>query len=336
MSQQELEEIGAQVVLGNAYHLYLRPGAELVHRLGGLHSFMGWKHPILTDSGGYQVFSMADLSTVAEEGVRFQSHIDGSFHLFTPEKVMEIQHALGADIIMAFDECVPYPCTYEYARTSNDLTMRWAERCRKHHECLEDRRESGTHQALLGIVQGSIYPDLRASSTNTLVGMGFPGYAIGGLSVGEPKGDMRDVLDVVLPRLPQDKPRYLMGVGYPEDLLMAAAKGVDMFDCVIPTRNARNGTVFTHRGKLLVKNAEYTEDAAPIDPECDCMTCRNYSRAYVRHLFQAREVLALRLATLHSVYFFLELMRQMREAIVAHRLEDWTAETLRKSRQEPE
>ena len=328
LSQQELEDIGAQIILGNAYHLYLRPGPELIHRLGGLHAFMRWKRPILTDSGGYQVFSMADLNRITEEGVTFQSHIDGSHHLFTPEKVMEIQHALGADLIMAFDECTPYPCTYEYARTSNELTLRWAERSKRHHDRLEERRNSGRPQVLLGIVQGSVYPDLRAISADALVAMDFPGYAIGGLSVGEPKADMQDMLEVTLPRLPEDKPRYLMGVGYPEDLIMAVRQGVDMFDCVIPTRNARNGTVFTRRGKVVVKNAEYSEDLAPLDSECDCMTCRNYSRAYIRHLFQVGEILALRLATLHSLYFFLGLMRQMRQAIVADRFEDWAQETL--------
>jgi len=323
LSQQELEAAGVRVILGNAYHLYLRPGVEPIRKAGGLRRFIGWDHALLTDSGGYQVFSLADLNRITEEGVAFQSHLDGAHHLFTPEKVMEIEHALGADMIMVFDECAPYPCTHEYARQSHERTLRWAERCLKHHEALSDREEN-REQALFGIVQGSTYPDLRKQSAKALSAMEFPGYAVGGLSVGEPKPVMLDMLHVVLPHLPAEKPRYLMGVGHPEDLVEGVARGIDMFDCVVPTRYGRNGTVFTGTGKLVVKNAPYAEDFSPIDSECPCPVCRHYSRAYLRHLFQAGEILALRLATLHNITFFMEVMRQMREAILHDAFEDWS------------
>ena len=324
LSQQELAVAGAGVILGNAYHLYLRPGMETIREAGGLHRFIGWDRALLTDSGGYQVFSLADLNRITEEGVAFQSHIDGGHHLFTPEKVMEIEHTLGADIIMAFDECTPYPCTHEYAKQSHERTLRWAERCLEHLETLSDREER-PEQALFGIVQGSVFPDLREQSAKALSAMDFPGYAIGGLSVGEPKPVMLEMLDVVLPFIPTEKPRYLMGIGYPEDLVACVARGMDMFDCVVPSRYGRNGTVFTRSGKLVVKNAPYAKDFSPIDPECSCPVCRNYTRAYLRHLFQAGEILALRLATLHNIYFFMEMMHEMREAILNDAFGEWSA-----------
>ena len=324
LSQQELAVAGAGIILGNAYHLYLRPGMETIREAGGLHRFIGWDHALLTDSGGYQVFSLADLNRITEEGVSFQSHIDGAHHLFTPEKVMEIEHTLGADIIMAFDECTPYPCTHEYAKQSHERTLRWAERCQKHLETLSGREER-PEQALFGIVQGSVFPDLRKQSAKTLSAMDFPGYAIGGLSVGEPKPVMLDMLEEVLPHLPTEKPHYLMGIGYPEDLVECVARGMDMFDCVVPSRYGRNGTVFTRRGKLVVKNAPYARDFSPIDPECPCPVCQNYTRAYLRHLFHAGEILALRLATLHNIYFFMEMMHEMREAILHDTFGDWSA-----------
>ncbi len=323
LSQQELAVAGAGIILGNAYHLYLRPGMETIREAGGLHRFIGWDRALLTDSGGYQVFSLADLNRITEEGVAFQSHIDGGHHLFTPEKVMEIEHTLGADIIMAFDECAPYPCTHEYAKQSHERTLRWAERCLEHLETLSDREER-PNQALFGIVQGSVFPDLREQSAKALSAMDFPGYAIGGLSVGEPKPVMLDMLETVLPHLPTEKPHYLMGIGYPEDLVECVARGMDMFDCVVPSRYGRNGTVFTRRGKLVVKNAPYARDFSPIDPECPCPVCRNYTRAYLRHLFQAGEILALRLATLHNIYFFMEMMHEMREAILHDLFSEWS------------
>ncbi|HID95160.1 MAG TPA: tRNA guanosine(34) transglycosylase Tgt [Candidatus Latescibacteria bacterium] len=323
LSHRELEDVGVPMMLSNTYHLYLRPGPEIVGRAGGLHKFIGWDRPILTDSGGYQIFSMATLNRVTEEGVTFQSHLDGSHHLFTPEKVMEIQHTLGADIVMPLDECVAYPTNHEYARQSSELTIRWAERCRVRFESLKAQNPDGSRAALFGIVQGSVYPNLREESAKRLVTMDFAGYAIGGLSVGEPKTAMYEVLWATLPLLPEDKPRYLMGLGYPEDLVDCVALGVDMFDCVIPTRNGRNGQVFTSKGRLVLKNARYAEDFSPIDPQCGCYACRNYSRAYIRHLFQVGETLALRLASLHNIHFFQGLMHQMREAIMEGSFEDW-------------
>lgn len=316
LSPKELEEVGAEIILGNTYHLYLRPGPEVIAQAGGLHRFISWNRSLLTDSGGFQVFSLAELNRVTEEGVSFQSHLDGSFHFFTPEKVIEIQHLLGADIIMALDECTPYPCSYEYARSSTQLTIRWAQRCKAAHG-------NNWDQLLFGIVQGSTYADLRKTCARALVELEFPGYAIGGLSVGEPKTAMFEMIDATVPHLPPDRPRYLMGVGLPEDLIECVTRGIDMFDCVIPTRNARNGTVFTSRGKLVVKNAEYAQDFDPIDPECECYTCRNFSRAYIRHLFQAGEMLAPRLTTIHNLHFFLKLMREMREAILEERFDHW-------------
>lgn len=307
MTPEEVWDAGGRIILGNTYHLYLRPGHDLVAEAGGLHSFMHWGGPILTDSGGFQVFSLGPLRKVEEEGVWFRSHIDGSEHYFSPEKAVEIQESLGSDIAMAFDECAPYPCSHEYALKAVERTTRWADRCRKAH-----RREK---QALFGIIQGGVFADLRRKSAGELLEMDFPGYGIGGLSVGEPKDLMYETLESTVPLIPADRPRYLMGVGSPDCLLEGVARGVDMFDCVLPTRIARNGTVFTHDGKLVVRNAEYARDFRPLDPECGCYTCRNYTRAYIRHLIKANEILGVRLTTIHNLYFILTLMHKIREAI---------------------
>ena len=328
LSQQDLEALGARIILGNAYHLYLRPGHELIDRFDGLHGFMGWDNAILTDSGGFQVFSLKGLTRIQEEGVRFQSHLDGSYHLFTPEKVMEIEHGLGADIIMAFDECTPFPCTEEYAETSMERTLRWMNRCLIRHRQLSQERSQRLPQALFGIVQGSVFPHLRARCAEQLVALDLPGYAIGGLAVGESRQAMFEMLDATAPHLPQEKPRYLMGVGLPHDLAEAVGAGIDMFDCVIPTRNARNGTVFTRQGRIRLKNAALADDPGPLDPTCSCTTCQRYSRAYLRHLFQTNEILGLRLASYHNIYFFLELMRTMRQAIIAGHFAQWQADFL--------
>ncbi|MCF7912302.1 MAG: tRNA guanosine(34) transglycosylase Tgt [Candidatus Cloacimonetes bacterium] len=309
------DDIGAQIILGNTYHLYLRPGHELIAEAGGLHEFMGWDKPILTDSGGFQVMSLAGLRKITPEGVRFQSHIDGSYHLFTPEKVMEIQNAIGADIIMSFDECPPYPATKKYVSESLKTTLDWARRGREAHK----RKD----QALFGIVQGGIYEDLRQESAEALIDMDFPGYSIGGLAVGEEKSHMLRITEFLNGILPVDKPRYLMGVGTPEDILNNIANGVDMFDCVMPTRNARKGTVFTRNGKLIVKAARYSHDFSPIDSECTCYTCRNFSRAYLRHLFTVDEFLGMTLASIHSLHFYLDLVRWSREAILEDRFENF-------------
>ncbi len=316
LDQQDLAAAQAQIILGNAYHLYLRPGHQLIDRMGGLHAFMNWPRPILTDSGGFQVFSLSDRNKVTADGVRFQSHLDGSYHFFTPEKVMEIEHGLGADIIMAFDECTPYPCGHDYAQESMQRTLRWVERCLSRHRELTGERVHRPPQALFGIVQGSIYPDLRRDCAQALVQLNLPGYAIGGLAVGEPREDMFEVVHQTTTYLPTEKPRYLMGVGLPHDLVEAVAAGVDMFDCVVPTRNARNGTAFTRQGRLRLKNACHAEDPQPLDVDCACSTCRHYSRAYLRHLFQTNEVLGPRLATFHNIFFFQQLMSEMRDAII--------------------
>jgi queuine tRNA-ribosyltransferase len=308
----ELEELGTEIILSNTYHLYLRPGYEVIADMGGLHRFMSWDHPILTDSGGYQVFSLGELCKVTDEGATFQSHLDGSLHFFSPEATIKIQEALGADIIMTLDECLPYPTSYEDAKASLARTGFWAERCRAVHQRPD--------QALFGIVQGSFYPDLRVQATEQLFKIGFDGYAIGGLSVGETQEMMLRVIEQVVPLLPRETPRYLMGVGTPEDLLECVVRGVDMFDCVMPTRHARTGCLFTSRGRLIIKNAQYTRDDQPIDPSCVCYTCRNFSRAYLRHLFMAKEVLALRLNTIHNLYYYLSFMRELREAIRQKRL----------------
>ena len=308
LSQEELTELGAEIILSNTYHLYLRPGHELIAELGGLHSFMSWSGSILTDSGGFQVFSLSKLREITEEGVHFRSHLDGSKHFFTPELAIEIQEALGADIIMCFDECISLPAEREYIEESVARTTRWAERCLKAHK----RKD----QALFGIVQGGTDPDLRLVSAKDLVSLGFPGYSIGGLSEGEPKEEMYKIIEVLDPVLPEDKPRYLMGVGSPDCLLEGVARGVDMFDCVLPTRIARNGTVFTRQGRLTVRDAPYSRDPQPLDPDCSCKVCQNYSRAYIRHLLKTGEVLGLRLTTYHNVHFLLQLMAEVREHLL--------------------
>jgi len=307
ITPEELTALGAEIILSNTYHLYLRPGHELVREAGGLHSFMHWDRPILTDSGGFQVFSLSDLRRIGEQGVTFRSHIDGSSHLFTPEKVMEIEMALGADIAMCFDECSPYPCSYETAREALERTTRWAARCREAH--------NRPDQALFGIVQGSTFADLRQQSAREITALDFPGYGIGGLSVGEPKPLMYEMLECTVPLLPENKPRYLMGVGSPDCLVEGVARGVDMFDCVLPTRIARNGTVFVPDGKLVVRNARYARDFQPIDENCGCYACRNYSRAYIRHLIKADEILGIRLTTIHNLHYLADLMGQIRQAI---------------------
>ncbi|MEJ6952043.1 tRNA guanosine(34) transglycosylase Tgt [Natronospora cellulosivora (SeqCode)] len=307
MTPEELVEIGSQIILSNTYHLYLRPGSELIAEAGGLHNFMHWDKPILTDSGGFQVFSLSDLNEITEKGVHFQSHIDGSKHFISPEKAMEIQMDLGSDIVMAFDECPPYPCDYDYIAKSLERTVRWAKRSK--NAMINEK------QALFGIIQGGVYEDLRKESVEAMMDIGFPGYAIGGLSVGEKKEEMYDVLDYTVPIMPSDKPRYLMGVGTPEDLIEGVMRGVDMFDCVLPTRIARHGTVFTSKGKITVRNAVYEKDFTPLDHDCDCYVCENYTRAYIRHLLKRKEILAVRLTSYHNLYFLLKIMEEIREAI---------------------
>lgn len=313
MTPEELFSINTQILLSNTYHLYLRPGHELIAKAGGLHTFMNWQGPILTDSGGFQVFSLGDLRKISEEGVAFQSHIDGSSHFISPEKATEIQNHLGSDIMMAFDECIPYPSEHDYVKQSVDRTTRWAKRCLDAHQRPDD-------QHLFGIIQGGVFHDMRRRSAEALLELDFPGYGIGGLSVGEPKENMYDVLDHLVPLMPEDKPRYLMGVGSPDCLIHGVLRGVDMFDCVLPTRIARNGTAMTSIGPVVIKNAKHTEALEPLDPNCSCYTCKNYTRAYLRHLFKANEILGLRLLTLHNLHFLLELMNQMRKAIQEDRL----------------
>ncbi|HOK07294.1 MAG TPA: tRNA guanosine(34) transglycosylase Tgt [Syntrophales bacterium] len=302
-----LGELGVRVILANTYHLYLRPGHRLIEKAGGLHDFMNWPGPILTDSGGYQVFSLGGLSKVTEEGWTFRSHIDGSRHLLTPEGAVEIQEALDSDIMMCLDECTPYPATFEEARRSMARTLRWARRS------LEARRDR--EKALFGIVQGGVHPSLRRESLEGLVETGFDGYALGGLSVGEPKEEMRGIVAETAPLMPPERPRYLMGVGTPEDIVEAVACGIDMFDCVLPTRGARNGLLFTNGGKLVIKHARFREDLGPVDALCDCYTCRNFSRAYLRHLFMSREILAMILNTIHNIRYYMNLMERIRAAI---------------------
>ena len=306
LTPEELkEEVNAQIILSNTYHLYLRPGHELVKEAGGLHKFMNWDRAILTDSGGFQVFSLGDLRKITEEGVEFKSHLDGSRHFLSPEKVMKIENALGADIIMAFDECVEYPAEYDYTKQSMERTTRWAKRCKEAHKNTEN-------QALFGIVQGGMYKDLREKSAKDLVDLNFPGYAVGGLSVGEPTELMCDILEFTTAFLPKDKPRYLMGVGSPDYLIEAVLRGIDMCDCVLPTRIARNGTAMTSNGKVVVRNATYERDFTPLDSECDCYTCKNYTRAYIRHLIKAGEILGVRLLSIHNLRFLTKLMERVR------------------------
>jgi len=313
LSPEDLEQAGVGILLANTYHLYLRPGHGLIERLGGLHRFMSWQGAILTDSGGYQVYSLSKLRKISEEGVTFQSHLDGSTHFIGPREAMAIQKALGSDVIMAFDECAPYPADYDYVRNSVRLTSQWA------RVCLESPR--GAFQALFGIVQGGMYPELRAQSAREIVAMAFDGYALGGLSVGEDRGTRQRVIQETVPFLPADKPRYLMGVGKPEDILDGVAAGIDMFDCVLPTRNARNGALFTTQGPLAIKNACYAEDDRPVDERCTCYTCTHFTRAYLRHLFMAKELLAYRLNTIHNLHYYMGLMTGIREAIQEDRFE---------------
>ncbi len=313
MTSEDLEEMDANIILGNTYHLYLRPGQEIMEKAGGLHNFMNWDRPILTDSGGFQVFSLNDLRKITEEGVEFCSHLDGSRHFMSPEKSIDMQNTIGADIIMCFDECAPADADYEYTKKSMEMTTRWAKRCKDAHKRPDD-------QALFGIVQGGMYEDLRAESVRGLTEIDFPGYSIGGLSVGESKDTMYRILDATVPLLPKDKPRYLMGVGSVDALLEGVIRGVDMFDCVLQTRIARNGTAMTSQGKVVVRNATYKEDFTPLDPECDCFVCRNYTRAYLRHLVKCNEILGARLLTYHNLYFTLKLMEKVRNAIMEDNL----------------
>ena len=299
------DEIGAQIILANTYHLYLRPGQDLVKEAGGLHKFMNWDRPILTDSGGFQVFSLGALRTINEDGVEFKSHLDGKKLFFSPESVMKTEEDLGADIIMAFDECCPYPSTYEYTKNSMERTTRWAKRCKEAHTTVEK-------QALFGIIQGGFYKDLREQSAKDLIDLDFPGYAIGGISVGEPKEKFLDILNYTTPLMPKNKPRYLMGVGTPDYLIEAALAGIDMCDCVLPTRLARHGNAMTWNGKVVIRNATYERDWGPLDNECDCYTCKNYSRAYIRHLVKTNEILGIRLLSLHNLHFLTKLMERVK------------------------
>ena len=315
LAPEELKEMGAGIILSNNYHLFLRPGSKLVKEAGGLHKFMNWDRAILTDSGGFQVFSLGDLRKISEEGVTFRAHIDGSKKFLSPEIATQSQMDLGADIIMAFDECVPYPADFKYTRESMELTLRWAQRCKD--------TMTNPNQGLFGIVQGGMYKDLRIECANRLVDMDFPGYAVGGLSVGEPKELMYEMLDITLEHLPQNKARYLMGVGTPDCLVEGVMRGIDMFDCVYPTRVARNGTAMTWNGRLVIKNAQYEHDFHPIDEHCNCYTCRNYSRAYIRHLVRVNEIFGLRLLTIHNLHFLIDFMRQMRQSIMEDRFPEF-------------
>ena len=330
MSPKELDEINAQIILSNTYHCYLRPGHEFIYKAGGLHGFMSWDKPILTDSGGFQVMSLAGLRKITPEGVKFQSHIDGSYHYFTPEKVIEVQRSLGADIIMSFDECPPFDVDRKYVEKSLKITLDWAKRGKIAFEQLQsDKKKTDiTHirsfdQALFGIVQGGTYDDLRRQSANALIDMDFDGYSIGGLAVGEPKEEMYRITSFLDPILPKDKPRYLMGVGTPGNILQNIANGIDMFDCVMPTRNARKGSIFTWKGKMIIKAARYKDDLRPIDENCSCYACKNFSRAYIRHLISMEEILGMRLATIHSLHFYLELTSRIRHSILDNKFEEF-------------
>jgi len=319
MKPEDVASLGAGIILSNTYHLYLRPGHEIVREAGGIHKFMNWGGAVLTDSGGFQVFSLADLRKINEEGVEFRSHIDGSTHMLSPEKSVEIQNALGSDIIMAFDECAPYPADREYVKNSLERTTRWLARCKESHKNTET-------QSLFGIMQGGVYKDLRYESAAGIVELDLPGYAIGGLSVGEPKDMMYEVLDSCTEHLPVGKPRYLMGVGSPDCLFEGVERGIDMFDCVLPTRIARHGLAMTSRGRVVIKNARYERDFSKLDPECDCYTCNNYSKAYLRHLFKAGEMLSSTLLSTHNIYFLLQTMKKIREAIDGGRFTEYKKE----------
>ncbi|MFH2065683.1 MAG: tRNA guanosine(34) transglycosylase Tgt [Pseudomonadota bacterium] len=329
LTPENLIQCGAQIILGNTYHLYLRPGCEVIHQFSGLHQFMNWHHPILTDSGGFQVFSLAKLSKISEQGYSFQSHIDGSKHILTPEKAVEIQTCLNSDILMCLDQCIAYPAEKKTATEALQLTARWAERC--NHAWMETCQDN----SLFGIVQGGMFPELRKQSAESLVKLNFPGYAIGGLSVGEPKELMLEMAEITLPLLPHDKPRYIMGVGTPEDLVEMVSFGADMFDCVMPTRNARNGQLFTSRGNINISNSRYRTETDPADPECNCYTCRNYSLAYLRHLYISRELLAYHLNTLHNIHYYLNLAQEMREAIAGDTFQEFKRKFYHKRKQSP-
>ena len=313
LTPEDLKCLGAEIILCNTYHLFLRPGHELIKSLGGLHRFMHWDYPLLTDSGGFQVYSISANQKVSEEGIAFKSHLDGSSHFFTPELCMEVQETLGADVAMCLDECVPYPSSYEYVHDSLKRTTRWAQRCQE-----SKKRES---QALFGIVQGGMFKDLREQSARELVNLNFDGYAIGGLSVGESTSLMREMVEHSAALLPREKPRYLMGVGTPEDIVESVKRGIDMFDCVLPTRNARNGMLFTSFGKIVIKNARHRSEDIPIDPNCTCYTCTHYSRAYLHHLFSAKEILSSRLNTIHNLFYYLSLIKELRMAILEGRFD---------------
>jgi queuine tRNA-ribosyltransferase len=329
VNQSYLEqEIKTQIVLSNTYHLYLRPGTDILEAAGGLHKFMNWQKPILTDSGGYQVFSLTELRKLKEDGVEFRSHLDGSKHFFTPEKVIQIQRSIGSDIMMVLDECAPYPCDYDYAKKSVQLTSNWA--VLNKNAFANSEPKYGHRQFLFGIIQGSVYKDLRKKSAEDLLELNFDSYAIGGLAVGEPTEEMYELVDFTTDLMPRDRPRYLMGVGRPENILESIARGVDMFDCVMPTRNARNANVFTWNGTLSMRNAKYKDDFGPLDENCNCYTCRNYSRAYLRHLFVAEEILALELASIHNLYFYLELVRNAREKIINGTFNKWKNQIIEK------
>jgi queuine tRNA-ribosyltransferase len=339
MAPEELEDIGAEMILCNTYHLYLRPGHEVISSLGGIHRFMNWDRPILSDSGGFQVFSLAALRKIEENGVHFKSHLDGSMHFIGSREAMDIQSSLGSDIAMVLDDCPPYPSSYEYAQESLERTTRWAAQCKEHHRKMQDERQippnpplvkggegglpnhlSGIanrelDQYLFGIVQGSLFQDLRKRSAEELIDIGFDGYAAGGLSVGEPKEEMHEMIYVTAPLLPQDKPRYLMGIGDLKDVMLGVEAGFDMFDCVMPTRNARNGTLFTSKGKISIKREEFKADRGPLDAECGCYTCKKYSRGYLRHIFLSKEILSMRLNTIHNLYFYLHFFKDMRKSI---------------------
>lgn len=320
MTPRDLNEINAQIILGNTFHLWMRPGLDIMEKFGGLHQFMGWKGPILTDSGGFQVFSLGAMRKIKEEGVHFRSPVNGDKLFLTPEESMRIQTVLNSDIVMIFDECTPYPATHTEARLSMEMSMRWAQRSRDSFDAL------GNNNGLFGIVQGGMYEDLRDISLKGLEEIGFDGYAIGGLSVGEPKDDMQRILAHTAPKLPEHKPRYLMGVGTPEDLVNAVGHGIDMFDCVMPTRNARNGWLFTRTGDIRIRNAKFRNDESPLDPTCTCYTCKNFSRAYLHHLDRSKEILGAQLNTMHNLHYYLELMREMREAIEQNRFDEFVKE----------
>ena len=326
LDPRDLVELGAEVILSNAYHLYLRPGHEMISRMGGLHAFMGWDRPILTDSGGFQVFSLAGLRKVTGDGVSFQSHIDGSRHFLSPELVIQVQEAIGADIMMTFDECVPYPSSHEASRLSLKRTQNWTRRSKEAYGRKMIEVASDQRQALYGVIQGGFYEDLRKEAVSETLEIGFDGYAIGGVSVGETKSLMLEVVDQVAPMLPKHQPCYVMGVGLPEDLVECVIRGVDLFDCVMPTRHARSGWLFTSFGRIIIKNSQYTSDSNPIDPGCRCYTCQNFSRAYLRHLFMIQETLALRLQTIHNLHYYLRLMEDLRNAIQEDRLMEFRKE----------